>query len=60
MLTSGHYIAGIRKGLGLIKTEFAQIIYMSSQTICDWEQGNRLPSGPAKALLKILYLDIAR
>jgi putative transcriptional regulator len=57
MLDAGHYIAGIRKGLGLSQTAFAQTINVSSQTIRNWENGKRFPSGPARALLQILSLE---
>lgn len=57
MLDAGRYIAGIRKELGLNRTEFAQIINVSSATIRAWEKGMRFPSGPAKALLQILSLE---
>lgn len=57
MLDAGQHIAGIRKGLGLNQTVFAQIFNVSSQTIRDWEQGRRFSSGPARALLKVLFLE---
>jgi putative transcriptional regulator len=57
MQDAGQYIAGIRKKLDLTQIEFARIINVSSQTIRNWEQGKRFPSGPAKALLQVLSID---
>lgn len=34
--------------------EFATRIYVSLETIRNWEQGKRSPTGAAKALLKVL------
>ena len=44
----------IRKRLGLTQLEFSQRIDVSLDTIRNWEQGKRCPTGAAKALLKIL------
>ncbi|MDD5297777.1 MAG: helix-turn-helix domain-containing protein [Rhodocyclaceae bacterium] len=44
----------VRKRLGLSQTEFSQRIDVSLDTIRNWEQGKRSPTGAAKALLKIL------
>ena len=47
-------ITEIREGLGLSQSEFALLIGVSKRTLENWEQGRRHPTGPAKALLKIV------
>ena len=37
------------------QTELSTYIKISPETIRNWEQGKRIPTGPAKALRKILY-----
>jgi putative transcriptional regulator len=44
----------VRKRLGLSQAEFSRRIDVSLETIRNWEQGKRYPTGAAKALLKIL------
>ncbi len=44
----------VRRRLGFSQAEFAQRIDVSLDTIRNWEQGKRSPTGAAKALLKIL------
>ena len=43
----------IRAGLHLSQVAFAGLMGMSLRTVQDWEQGQRKPSGPAEALLRI-------
>jgi putative transcriptional regulator len=43
----------IRKRLNLSQQEFAVRLRVSVRTLQDWEQGRRVPSGPALALLRI-------
>jgi putative transcriptional regulator len=48
--------AGVKKArsaLGLSQTEFAQMIGVSVGTLRNWEQGRRVPEGPARALLLV-------
>jgi putative transcriptional regulator len=40
--------------LGLTQQEFARRIDVPLDTIRNWEQGKRYPTGAAKSLLKIL------
>jgi len=47
----------IREKTGLSQTQFARLIGVSKRTLENWEQGRRHPTGPAKALLKILEVD---
>ncbi len=44
----------VRKRLGLSQAEFSKRIDVSLETIRNWEQGKRSPTGAAKALLKVL------
>lgn len=43
----------IRERLGKTQTEFAMMIGVSVATLRNWEQGRRVPEGPARALLKV-------
>ena len=54
MLDAAKFARRVRKRLGLSQTEFSQRIDVSLDTIRNWEQGKRCPTGAAKALLKIL------
>lgn len=44
----------VRRRLGFSQAEFAERIDVSLDTIRNWEQGKRCPTGAAKALLKVL------
>ena len=44
----------VRRRLGFSQAEFAARIGVSLDTIRNWEQGKRLPTGAAKALLRVL------
>lgn len=44
----------VRKRLGLSQAEFSLRIDVPLDTIRNWEQGKRCPTGAAKALLKVL------
>ncbi len=44
----------VRKRLGLSQAELAERIDVPLETIRNWEQGKRSPTGAAKALLKVL------
>jgi len=47
----------VREKIGLSQAKFAMLIGVSKRTLENWEQGRRHPSGPAKALLRILDAD---
>ncbi len=55
----------VRGQLGLSQSEFATLLGISTDTLQNWEQGRRAPTGPAKVLLKIalkhprLLLEVA-
>ena len=44
----------VRRRTDMTQAVFAARIGVSVDTVLNWEQGKRLPAGPAKALLKIL------
>ena len=46
-------VRAIRKRLGKSQSEFALMIGVSVSTLQNWEQGRRVPEGPARALLKV-------
>ncbi len=54
MLDAARFTRRVRSRLGLSQAEFAERIEVSLDTIRNWEQGKRSPTGAAKALLKIL------
>jgi len=47
----------IRKRTGLSQADFARLLQVSKGTLLNWEQGRRVPTGPAKALLKAVEKD---
>ncbi len=47
----------IRLKMGMTQNKFATLIGVSKRTIENWEQGRRHPTGPARALLKIVASD---
>ena len=46
-------ISAVRARLGLSQTQFARAFGISLDTLQNWEQGRRKPTGPAKVLLKV-------
>jgi putative transcriptional regulator len=46
-------IRAIRASLGKSQAAFAMMIGVSVATLRNWEQGRRVPDGPAQALLRI-------
>jgi putative transcriptional regulator len=48
------YARRVRRRTGLTQAEFASRLGVPVDTVRNWEQGKRLPAGPAKALLRIL------
>ena len=47
-------IKKIRRKLGMSQNDFATQFGVSPATLRNWEQGRRLPDGPARALLTII------
>lgn len=46
-------VRAIRDSLDKSQTEFAMMIGVSVATLRNWEQGRRVPDGPAQALLRV-------
>ena len=46
-------IVKVRGKLGLSQSKFADVLGISADTLQNWEQGRRQPTGPARVLLKI-------
>ena len=49
-----RYTRRVRRRMGLSQTELARRIDVSPETIRNWEQGKRCPTGAARALLRVL------
>jgi putative transcriptional regulator len=49
-------VASVRKKLGLSQPKFAALLGISPDTLQNWEQGRRKPTGPAKVLLRVAAL----
>ena len=53
MQDMARYARRVRRRLGLSQTELARRIDVSHETIRNWEQGKRCPTGAARALLRV-------
>lgn len=51
---AAQFTRQVRTRLGLSQTEFASRIRVSLDTLRNWEQGKRQPTGAAQALLMVL------
>ena len=54
MRDMARYARRVRKRLGLTQLEFARRIDVPQETIRNWEQGKRCPTGAARTLLRVL------
>ncbi len=54
MQDAARYARGVRKRLGLTQLEFSERIGVPIETIRNWEQGKRSPTGAARTLLRLL------
>ena len=54
LMDAARFVRRVRLRLGLTQRQFAQRIDVPLDTIRNWEQGRRYPTGAAKTLLKIL------
>ena len=54
MADMGEYIRGVRLRVGMTQREFSDRIGISVDTLRNWEQGRRYPTGTARALLRII------
>jgi putative transcriptional regulator len=52
-------VRAIRERTGLTQESFALLIGVSKRTLENWEQARRTPTGPARALLRIVAADPA-
>lgn len=50
-------VKAIRKKTGLSQVRFAIVMGVSVRTLQNWEQGHRMPHGPAASLLRIVDKD---
>lgn len=50
-------VTDIRKKTGLTQSEFSKAFDIPVSTLRKWEQGNRIPRGPAGTLLKVIELN---
>jgi putative transcriptional regulator len=47
-------VRSVRDKTGLSQPQFASLLGVSAATLRNWEQGRRQPTGPARALLRIV------
>jgi putative transcriptional regulator len=57
IIPAADWALAARAGTGLSQAQFAKLIGVSLRTLQEWEQGRKRPSGPAKALLRIVARD---
>ncbi len=50
-------VALIRKKTKMSQKEFSRFFFIPLSTLRQWEQGKRVPQGPAQALLRIIDKD---
>jgi len=55
-IDSGKDVVDLRRFIGLAQVEFADAMGVSVYTLRNWEQGRRMPKGPALALLRVVAL----
>ena len=48
-------VSETRARVGLSRSDFARLLGVSVRTLQEWEQGRRVPSGPARTLLAIAH-----
>jgi putative transcriptional regulator len=54
LMDAAKFARRVRRRVGMTQSDFSQRIGVSIETIRNWEQGKRSPTGAAKALLKVL------
>jgi putative transcriptional regulator len=52
-------VQAVREKAGLSQAQFARLLNVSVKTLQNWEQARRRPTGPAKALLRIVEREPA-
>lgn len=60
VLPDRDLVRGVRSRIGMTQAEFAQSIDVPLQTLRNWEQGKRGPSGAAKTLFRVIDADPSR
>lgn len=50
-------VQAVRKELGMSQADFADAFGISVATLRNWEQGRRIPRGPARLLLAVIELE---
>jgi len=50
-------VQAIRKRLRMSQAEFSARFGIPAGTLRDWEQGRRVPEGPARILLKVIEIN---
>ena len=55
--SDGVDVRAVRGLTGLSQAKFAQLLGIELATLCNWEQGRRDPTGPARALLRAIRKD---
>ncbi len=50
-------VSETRARVGLSQSEFARLLGVSVRTPQEWEQGRRVPSGPARTFLAIAHIN---
>ena len=58
-LTDAARVPAIRQDLGLSQQQFARFMGVSVATLRNWEQGRRMPRGPARSLLLVAAMEPA-
>ena len=53
VVNRGNEVARVRAKLGLSQSRFAALLGISANTLKNWEQGRRRPTGAAKVLLRV-------
>jgi len=52
-------VRAVRKKLGMTREDFAKTFGFSASGVSKWENGDRVPEGPARVLLKMISKDAA-
>jgi putative transcriptional regulator len=52
-LRTANEVVRVRDSLGFSQTKSAKPLGISGDTLQNWEQGHRQPTGPAKVLLRV-------
>lgn len=50
-------VRAVRALTGLSQSKFAELLGIELATLRNWEQGRRVPTGPARALLRAIHVD---